>query len=366
MRSTRPDLAAEATLSPAPKSRWWLRILLLVVSLLLAMVLGEVIVRAYSAVAFPRMMKLDDRLGWRHRADCEKAFANEDGESHLYVQDAYGHRPLPETLRSPERTTNVMVLGDSFTEATQVAGDEVYTALLAEMDPTLNVINTGVGAYGTVQQYLYLRDESEAFDPDLVLLVAYENDLTDNCMSHSPRIGPRPWATLDGDVVRIHEGLDDDEFAAFVAPVPFKMALIRHSYLFYAFNDRLWRGWNFERLYAMEEECTERHPSPKTRAIFLELVDRIHELSHARGAAFALVLIPSNTTVQAGGDPWHEEVAEHAAASGFGCLSLLPALSAPDAERAYFERDIHWTSKGHRIAADAILPLVQEALASRE
>ncbi|WP_145201342.1 SGNH/GDSL hydrolase family protein [Planctomycetes bacterium Poly30] len=330
--------------------------------MLICALLAEAAVRVYSAVAFPRMMQLEKSLGWQHAADREKSFTNEDGEVHLYVQDEYGQRPLPEALRSASRTTSVLVLGDSFTEAVQVAGDEAFTARLAGADPTLNVINAGVGAYGTVQQYLFLRDRGEAFAPNLVLLVAYENDLTDNFMSCSPRIGPRPRATIEGDEVRIIEDLDDAEFLQFVAPAPFRSFLIKRSYLFYAFNDRVWRRQNYEDFVEKELKLSNAVPVATQKRIFLEMVDRIRDLTEARGARFALALIPSHATVLAGDDPWHAEVAAHAKASGYPFLSLLSTFKDPASGRCYFDKDIHWTRNGHKAAAEALLPFCQEAL----
>ena len=343
------------------------RVLLVLGSLLACALLSEAAVRVYSAVSFPRMMRVDDVLGWRHLPSREKSFTNEDGEKHLCQHDEHGHRPLPDALRSPARTTNVLLLGDSFTEAIQVASEETVHALLAEGDPRLNVMNAAVGGYSTVQQFMYLRNEGEPFAPDLVLLIAYENDLTDNCLSYSPGIGPRPWAKLEGDVVQMVEDYDDGPYLQFVVPIPFAGPLIRHSYLFYAFNDRVWRKLKRKQLSAVELEDWSALQPETTHPIFLGMVDRMHELAKERGSEFVVALAPSLTTIKAGGGgAWHTEVAAHAAAKGFHFVSLLPALSDPGNGRCYFEKDIHWTKVGHAVAADVILPVVQQALAARK
>ena len=340
------------------------RFLLVVGSLLTAAALSEVGVRVYAAAAYPRMMQVDTTLGWRHLPNREKAFTNEDGEEHLCRHDENGHRMLPESLRSPSRTTNVLFLGDSFAEAIQVGSDELVPALLAKADPTLNITNAGVGGYSTVQQYLFLRNEGEAMEPDLVVLLAYENDLTDNCIPYSPGIGARPWATLEGDEVRMIEDYDDEAYLKFVAPVPFAAPLIRHSYLFYGFNDRVWRKHKKKELAALELADWSALDPDQTRRIFLGMVDRMHDLVEQRGAKLVVALSPSLSTIKAGGDPWHTEVAAHAAAKGFGFVSLQPALSDPGNGRCFFEKDIHWTSVGHAVAAEVILPVVQQALPS--
>jgi hypothetical protein len=310
------------------------------------------------------MMGVDAKLGWRHLPNRAKSFTNEDGEEHLCRHDEFGHRALPANLKSPERTLNVLVLGDSFAEAIQVASEDSLTGLLAKADPRLNVLNSGVGGYSTVQQYLYLRDECAPFKPDLVLLVAYENDLTDNRIPYSPGIGGRPWARPNGDEIEIVEDFDREAYLKFVAPVPFRATLVQASYLFYAFNDRIWQRRNKDRLASLELEDWEALDEASNRGIFLGMVDRVHELSTERGARFAMVLIPSLTTIEAGGDPWHAEVAAHAQEKGFPFASLQSALSDPANGRCYFDEDIHWTRQGHAVAAKLVLPVVQKALAN--
>ena len=140
--------------------------LILVVTALVMLLLLEGATRAYSAIAFPMMRVPDAALGWRHAADREKAFVNEHGESNLTVQNANGHRG---TYYSSTRTPGkfrVLVLGDSFTEGSQVAEDQLFTAHLEAARSDWEVLNTGVGSYGTVQQYLYLVSEGLDFRPD--------------------------------------------------------------------------------------------------------------------------------------------------------------------------------------------------------
>jgi hypothetical protein len=49
-------------------------VLLSVVSLLLCLVALEMGVRLYSALAFPKMMVLDSKYGWKHTANVKKIF----------------------------------------------------------------------------------------------------------------------------------------------------------------------------------------------------------------------------------------------------------------------------------------------------
>ncbi len=342
--------------------RWSRRLGLLAGGSLLALLLLEGGLRLYSAWFFPRLMTTEARLGWRHSADRRKVFTNEDGERNLVVLNEHGHRGRPPGERREGRF-RVLVLGDSFTEAVQVSETQVFTALLERADPSLELLNAGVGAWGTVQQLLYLRDHGLAFEPDLVLVMAYENDLVDSSLSYSPGIGPRPWARLVDGEVQVVEQVDEREFLRFVAPVPFRSFLSRNSYLFYAFNERVWQRLRREEHRRLEDADRLAIDGAESRAIFLGLIGEMRRAVSERGGRLALGLIPSAGTVRAGRSEWHEEVVAAARRDGLPCLSLVEALATAEerGRRCYFERDIHWTWEGHEVAAEALLPWLRAA-----
>src|SRR5437899_11369763 len=148
--------------------------LLLVVSLAICLLLLELGLRVYSAFFFPKMMVLDDKLGWKHAVNLRKTFANENGEKILVVLNAHGHRGKYYDFARHKDKYRILVLGDSFTEGVQVDEEDLFTARLEKMNPPLEVINAGVGGYGTVQEYLYLLSEGLRFNPDFVLLIFFE------------------------------------------------------------------------------------------------------------------------------------------------------------------------------------------------
>ncbi len=113
--------------------------------------------------------------------------------------DAFGEYNVPVTINSqglrdeeipyakPAGVFRILVLGDSFaegmrTELAQTAG-KVLEARLNEMAgaPRFQVINAGVGAWGTDQQLLWLHNEGARYDPDLVLALFFTaNDFMNN------------------------------------------------------------------------------------------------------------------------------------------------------------------------------------------
>ena len=104
--------------------------LVLTLSSIVGLALLELGLRAYSTFFFPKMMVLDDQLGWKHAVNVRRIFVNEYGEKALVIQNAHGRRgPLREFKRR-ERRFRVLVLGDSFTEGVQVSEDDLFTAQL--------------------------------------------------------------------------------------------------------------------------------------------------------------------------------------------------------------------------------------------
>jgi hypothetical protein len=93
-------------------------------------------------------------------------------------------------------------------------------------------MNAGVGGYSTVQEFLYLQDEGMKFSPDLVLLMVFENDFTDNCLSYYPAFGPRPYAQSYDGQVSLMENLNPREYIKFTMPFPFRFELSWYGYLF--------------------------------------------------------------------------------------------------------------------------------------
>jgi len=317
-------------------------------------------VRLASALFFPLMLARDDKLGWRHTSSRRKYFTNEDGERNLVILNEYGHRGREYGQARTAGKYRVLVLGDSFTEGVAVGEDQVFTRLLEASDPDLEVMNAGVSAWGTVQQYLYLRDEGIGFQPNRVLVMYYTNDLTDNCIPYSPGIGPRPHALIKDGSVEIVEDFDDARFVRFLPPVPFRSFLSRYSMLFYALNERIWLKAKMEEYRRILIEEEQALVPAETKKIGLFMLSRMETLLAPRGIELAVVLIPSKSMLKGGGREWYDEIREFCGLEDIECLSLLDAMigAKERGQKPYFEKDIHWNKEGHAIAAQAMIPFL--------
>jgi hypothetical protein len=102
-------------------------------------------------------------LGWTTRA----GYASEDGRIHINAQGLRATRGYDELV--PRGVRRVIACGESFTFGEEVADGEAWAARLEALVPALEVLNYGVGGYGTDQALL--RVSREAHAPADVLLV---------------------------------------------------------------------------------------------------------------------------------------------------------------------------------------------------
>lgn len=87
----------------------------------------------------------------------------------------------------PPGKLRILSLGDSFTIGYEVELEECFSSVmereLIAMGYDVEVINAGVSGYSTAEECLYLERELIKYDPDLVLVSYYSNDVRDNVRS---------------------------------------------------------------------------------------------------------------------------------------------------------------------------------------
>lgn len=144
----------------------------------------------------------DADLGWSKTPSTTLRRGNAEGFEVEFTFNAAGLRDdagvtagaLPDAYR-------VIALGDSFTLGFSVKRDDLFVDLLegwwnAE-GRGVQIVNTGTEGYSTDQEVAWLETHGAAWDPDLVLLFTYENDLFWNGQSHYTDL-PKPRYTAAG------------------------------------------------------------------------------------------------------------------------------------------------------------------------
>jgi len=111
----------------------------------------------------------DAVLGWRPRP----GYVSEDGGVHV---DALGLRATREYAPvRPDGVRRVLACGESFTFGEEVSDAEAWCARLEALVPSLEVLNFGVGGYGTDQALLRVSREARAPIDALLVGLMLEN-----------------------------------------------------------------------------------------------------------------------------------------------------------------------------------------------
>jgi hypothetical protein len=143
----------------------------------------------------PTMNQFDATLGWRakpsttirrHTSEFDVTFStNSRG---LRADESVGYA-------KSAGVTRILVIGDSFTLGYTVAREDTIPALLERMlaaeGRKVEVLNGGTEGYSTDQEVLWLAQEGRKYEPDVVVLQMYENDVFWNSQDRYLRY-PKP------------------------------------------------------------------------------------------------------------------------------------------------------------------------------
>jgi len=164
--------------------------LLLLVSVLVALIVGELIIRGLykdQITLFPRyhtdanygdykIRKIMPNMRYKHRSV--------DGVFHFETNNKgfrnYDDVEYPKT----DNTLRVFCVGDSHTQGQEVNQEETFSYIcqkqLANFGGTPEVLNAGVSGFSTAESLILVENELVKYDPDVVVLGFFENDFIDN------------------------------------------------------------------------------------------------------------------------------------------------------------------------------------------
>ena len=165
-------------------------ILLVVIGLIVALAIGELLVRTLAPqnlYRFPENMYVNDPvLQYRLRPNFRGAISNAEYSIDIRT-NSIGLREDHEYGAKPAGIFRILALGDSFTMG---VGVRLEDGFVKRAESILNsgytrtdyeVINAGVPGYDTSQELAYLQTDGLSLEPDLVLLNYYVgNDIVDN------------------------------------------------------------------------------------------------------------------------------------------------------------------------------------------
>src|SRR6185503_14679621 len=166
------------------KSRWHLA--LLGAAILVGIALFEVGVRAaHIDYNLSPNWKYHPVLGWSQVPGGSYDVVIQGRPVHVGF-NKLGFRDIEHQRSKPPGTRRVVIIGDSFSEAVQVNLEETFHQVLQQLlnqadTAKWEVINVGVGDFGTAQEYIALLNYGLTFEPDVVIHEIFPlNDICNN------------------------------------------------------------------------------------------------------------------------------------------------------------------------------------------
>ncbi len=340
---------------------------LIIASIVVAMLIGEAALRVYQKAVYgiPFLsglhdiqgsamspIELDDVLGWRATPNfLEGGYAeNLDGSTfpvHV-TSDANGFRVFGNVGSARPK---ILVIGDSFTQATDVSDGKTYYSLLGEALDA-EIFAYGAGGYGTLQEYMILDRYFAEIVPDIVILQYCPNDFINNSLeleidsktSNNGMIRPY-W--IDGRI---------QYFMPKKHPV-LRMFALKYSRIIYLILTRLdmiKAGFVTQAVGPGDEESFDPKAEQRARDTTQELLKMIH----ARLGGTSIIAFSS--AKRAAADAQFRELSKKEGITyidGVG-LSVQAQQERGDVVRI---KDGHWNEAGHRIVADRLVDYIRNS-----
>lgn len=277
----------------------------------------------------------------------------------------------------PPGVLRIVSLGDSFTAGYEVAADETFSSVLEEelraAGLEVEVLNAGVSGYSNAEALLYLERELLKYEPDIVLLSFFANDLVDNV-----RAGL--FSVSEGQLVQVADGyVPAGSLGNFLNTNPIFNWFSGYSNAFVLAKERLTHvvkrqlvAQNLEKVAEAEEserrdrQVTERTgdgtPAPSAeQALTVAILDRLYATTRARGIPLVIQSIPilaganRDALIEAFPVDYFDFDRE-----GLYFVSMRDALRpALGQQKLYNDRSHgHWTPFSHRVSGQQISRLV--------
>ena len=386
------------------------RVSLVAGGLFVAALFLELLLRL-AGVSYPNLYRPDPYCGSALREDAEGWYREESSE---YIRINHeGQRDREHTRTKQANTLRIAVLGDSYAAAFQVRAEQAFWAVMEReingalamngSQATAEVINFGVGGYGTAQELLTLRHRVWDYSPDLVVLAFFTgNDVRNNLRV----LNEEDWSPYlvhkDGDLVldesflslyRTRQGLLPSIFYGLVDYSRLLQTLKAGRYAIYRMA-RLRQQRQLAKNAGLEELGLDDaiYQSPINQdwaeawSVTEDLLTLMSREVTSRGASFLLVTLSNGDQVspdrhrrEAFAQQLHvpdllypdRRIEALGQKEGFPVLTLAPILQSYADRHSVFLHGFgsnlgngHWNSEGHRQAGILIAERLREQMVS--
>jgi hypothetical protein len=384
------------------RSRFLSGALLAFLSLLGTFILLEIVIRTYVPKNDVNSFIADSKLGFRRNPDSEGFYKTNEFNNYIKF-NAYGWNDVERSIAKPDNTFRIIVLGDSYVEGLQVAREQTFTHKLETLlnnsgrKKRYEVINMGVGGYGTTQELLLLKDRGLEFEPDLVILsLLTGNDIRNNSIfldqsTKNWKKAFRPYIELSKDTSILH--LPGSKGLSKISRAGWKYWLFDNFMLIKFIHKRLSRIEGCAKLmvkYGFLAKSTYLNMTgiPVDYQIYLSntedewekawttteyLLNEMKKILNERNIPFVVMIVTNREQIyredwmqilksypEMQEKKWDLSIPDKRVASilnklGIDYISLKPFFQqkakAKAHKRLHYKNDGHWTAEGHALGA---------------
>ena len=208
------------------------------------------------------------------------------------------------TYAKPPGIKRIVALGDSFTFGIGVDVEDHYLTISEEYFKNNNlpieIINLGVPGFSNAEELIVLQNEAFRYDPDLIILAFYQNDLSENIISDL-------FTVSDGELVRKNEEyLPAIKLRNALYSVPLYRYLAERSNLLYmvrrvasdfVYKARLNNNAQESTVSLQDEKEAAAERADYRRQLTASIIDRIYEVTQEHRVPLVLVDIPWDTLI---------------------------------------------------------------------
>lgn len=295
---------------------------------------------------------------WHHSADV-------DVEFRINRQGMRADRDFE--YAKPPAVRRIVSLGDSFTIGYEVDVRDTFSSVLERelraRGLEVEVLNAGVSGYSNAEECLYLERELLRYEPDLVLVTFFGNDLVDNVRSglfrlDENRLVEAAWSYLPGG------GLGD-----WLNTNPLLGGLSERSNGFALLKERLTqlvkqRVFDANRRNLGSTGSGSSAGQRLQRRLAGAIFERIYETTRSQGIPLVIQSIPFPEPFHA---PRHllDQFPLETFDVGREGITFFPTRSVlePQLGRTplyHLRSHGHWTPESHRLAGESLARLVSE------
>lgn len=131
-------------------------------------------------------------IGYRCKPNIRQVLPRPGGGEYTLVTNSIGIRSEREyAVPKPAGIFRIVVLGDSFAAGQYVSNDQRFSEIMERRLPGVEVMNFALEGTGTDQQLLIFESMAKAFDPDLVILMPFLQNIRRNLVDARAAFDPQ-------------------------------------------------------------------------------------------------------------------------------------------------------------------------------